>query len=344
MAKKETLNYREIIQSIKKRDCAPVYILMGEEAYYIDLIVECFERHFLDPEDKDFNYNMFFGNDADIDYVIGAAQQFPVMAERKLVILKEAQSMNQAKSQLERFAPYVSRPNDSTVFVLVFKGDNLNATSKLLKAAKESDAVVFRSPVPKNYQLTGLIKEYLQQRKISIEEKGIAMLSEYIGPPLSKLFGEIDKLISILGPKVSKITCEDIEKNIGISKEFNNFELVNAISSKNYPKAIQIVKRFAESPKLNPTPVTTGTLFSFYSNLVIAHYMADKSDTSLREQFGFKSPEQINNMRSALRCYSPSQAVNAIRYLREFDAKSKGIGSMMNEYDLLAETIFKLFT
>lgn len=344
MAKKDSLNFREIIQSIKKRECAPVYILMGEEAYYIDRIVDAFERFLIDEDDKDFNYNMFYGNDADIDYVIAAAQQFPVMADRKLVILKEAQSMNQAKSQLERFAPYVSRPNLSTIFVLAFKGDNLNATSKLLKAAKESNAIVFRSPVPRDYQISPLIKDYLQQHKMGIDEKGVAMLAQYIGPPLSKLFGEIDKLISIVGREAGRITCEDIERNIGISKEFNNFELVNALSTKDYPKAIRIVKHFSESPKANPTPVTTGTLFSFFSNLVIAHYMQDKSDSALREQFGFKSPDQIHNMRSALKSYSPAQAVNAIHYLREFDTKSKGIGSYFNEYDLLSETIFKLFT
>lgn len=344
MAKKESVNYRDIIQSIKKRDCAPVYILMGEEAYYIDLIVEHFEKYLIAEEDKDFNYTVFYGNDADITNVIAVAQQFPVMTDKKLVILKEAQSMYMAKSQLDRFAPYVNHPNSSTVFVIAFKGDTLNATSKLIKAAKDSGAVVFKSAVPRDYQLPALIKDYLQQRKIGIEEKAISLLAQYIGLPLSKLFGEIDKLIAIKGNDGSRITCEDIEKNIGISKDFNNFELVNALSVKDYPKAIRIVKHFADSPKTNPTPVTTGTLFSFFSNLVIAHYMPDKSDTALREQFGFKSPEQVKNMNSALRAYSPAQAVNAIRYIREFDAKSKGIGSLENEYDLLAEMIFKLFT
>ncbi|MDE7181119.1 MAG: DNA polymerase III subunit delta [Muribaculaceae bacterium] len=344
MAKKELIGYRDIIQAIKKRDCAPVYILMGEEAYYIDLIVDNFEHHYLDEADKDFNYNMFYGNDADVDYVVAAAQQFPVMSDRKLVILKEAQSMNRAKSELEKFAPYVSRPNMSTVFVIAYKGEKLNATSKLLKAAKESGAVVFESKSPYENKLPAYIKDYCQQQKVGIDDKAVSMLADYVGLPLSKLFGEISKLISVRKDKSARITCEDIEKNIGISKDYNNFELINALAVKDYPKAITIVRHFADSPKANPTPVTTGLLFNFFSNLLIAHYMADKSESALREHLGLRSIDQMKNMQNALRCYSAGQTVKAIRYLREFDTRSKGVGSLMNEYDLLAETIFKFFT
>lgn len=344
MAKKELISHRDIIQSVRKRDCAPVYLLMGEEAYYIDLILDNFEKYYLEDEDKDFNYSVFFGNDADIDYIVGVARQFPVMSDRKLVILKEAQSMHQAKTQLEKFASYVSRPNPNTVFVIAYKGEPFKPSSKLIKAIKESGGVVFTSLVPRDYQLPPLIKDFCQQRKIGIDDKAVSMLVDFIGPPLSKLFGEIKKLIEIKGKGVVRITPEDIEKNIGVSKDFNNFELVNALSQKDYPKALKIVKYFANNPKANPSNVTTGTMFTFFSNLVIAHYMPDKSDAALRDQFGFRSPEQFSSMRNALRCYSPGQAVKAIRYLREFDIKSKGIGSLMNEFDLLAETIFKLFT
>lgn len=345
MAKNDSAaDARRIINDIRKGMFNPVYILMGEEAYFIDLIVDNLEKYAIPEEDKDFNYNVFYGNDADIDYVVGVAQQFPVMADKKLVILKEAQSMVQAKTQLEKFAPYVSRPGEQTIFVLAFKGDTLNATSKLLKAAKESGAVVFKSTVPRDYELPDLIRDYCRDRKISIEDKAVTLLADYIGAPLSKLFGEINKLISIVSMTDTRITSKVIEDNIGISKEYNNFELVNAIRKKDYPKAIRIVRHFKSSPKNNPTPVTTGTLLTFFSNLVIAHYLPDKSDMALCETFGLKKGFILDEFKTGLANYNPRQAVNAVQHLREFDTKSKGVGSLADEYDLLAELIFKLFT
>lgn len=343
MAKKVSAGYRDIITAIRKKEFEPVYILMGEESYYIDLIVSNLEKYVVDDEDRDFNVNIFFGNDADIDYVIGAAQQFPVMADRKLVILKEGQAMAQAKSQLERFAPYVSKPNPNTVFVIIYKGEPFTASSKLMKAAKEGGAVVFTSNVPRDYEVKGHFKDFCADRKISIDDKAVDLMCEYIGTPLSKLFGELSKLVAITGGK-KRISCDDVERNIGISKDFNNFELVNAISVRNYPKAVQIIKHFENNPKANPTVMTTATIFKYFSNLVIAHYMSDKSDNALKQEFGYKANIQLEGIRNGLARYNARQAVNAIHYIREFDTKSKGIGSMGNEYDLLREMIFKIST
>lgn len=345
MAKSDTINnVRKIISDIRKGECEPVYLLMGEEAYYIDLLIENFEKRLIPDDDKDFNLNVFYGNDADIDYVVGVAQQFPVMASRKLVILKEAQSMQQAKIQLERFSSYATRPNQQTVFVIAFKGDTLNASSKLIKGIKEGGGIIFKSSVPRDYELPVLIRDYCKDRKVLIEDKAVDLLAQYIGPPLSKLFGEINKLINIKNDIEKRITCADIEKNIGISKEYNNFELINAIGKKDYPKTIRIIKHFQSSPKTNPTPVTTAVILNFFSNLVIAHYLPDKSDLSLNKTFGFKSSYQLQDFKIAMRNYNPMQSVNAIHHLREFDTKSKGVGSLLNEYDLLAELIFKIFT
>lgn len=345
MAKSSSLEAaRKIIADIRKGDFNPVYILMGEEAYYIDLITEFLEKNVVAEEDKDFNLNVFYGNDADIDYVVGVAQQFPVMAPRKLVLLKEAQSMMQAKVQLEKFAPYLARPSRDTVFVIAFKGDSLNATSKLIKAAKESGAIVFKSDVPRDYELNGHIKEYCKDHKFSIDDNAVNLLAQYIGAPLSKLFGEINKLMSIKGDVDRRITTEDIEKNIGVSKDYNNLELIKAVEAKDYVKAIKIVKHFSTSPKTNPTVVTTATLLNYFSNLVIAHYLPDKSDAALIQTFGFKSSYQLADFKKGMYNYNPMKAVNAIHYLREFDTKSKGVDSFFNEYDLLAELIFKIFT
>lgn len=345
MAKNETSGIvREIISNIRKGDCKPVYLLMGEEAYFIDLVVENFEKKLIAEEDKDFNLNVFYGNDADVDYIVGVAQQFPVMAERKLVILKEAQSMHQAKQQLEKFAAYASRPSAKTVFVIAFKGEPLGSTSKLIKGVKEGGGVIMKSIVPRDYELVPHIRDYCRERKVGIEDKAADLLAQYIGAPLSKLFGEINKLISIKGDDDPRITCEDIEKNIGISKDFNNYELTKALGAKDYTKAVQIIQYFESNPKTNPTVVTTAVLLNFFSNLVIAHYLQDKSDLSLNNTFGFKTSFQLRDFKQAMSNFNARQSVNAIHHLREFDTKSKGVNSLINEYSLLKELIFKLFT
>lgn len=344
MANNTASEARKIISDIRKGVFSPVYLLMGPESYYIDMIVENIEKYAIPEEDRDFNYSVFYGNDADIDYVVGVAQQFPVMAPRKLVILKEAQSMVQAKVKLERFASYFARPNQTTIFVLAFKGDSLNATSKLVKGAKEGGAVIFKSEAVREWEVAACIRDYCQQHKMGIDDKAVALLADYIGLPLSKLFGELNKLMSVKGPGSTRIDCDDIERNIGISKDFNNFEFLDALRNKDYPKAVRIIKYFASNKSKNPTAPLIGLMFGFYSNLVIAYYMPDKSEAAIRQQFGFKAPAQLRGFMTAMRLYNPRQAVNAIHYLRDFDLRSKGRDSYFDEHDLLAELVFKLFT
>ncbi|MBD5328547.1 MAG: DNA polymerase III subunit delta [Bacteroides sp.] len=339
-----TPGFREILTSIKKGDSlSPVYVLMGEEAFYIDKLTEAFENYLIPEDDRDFNQSVFYGNDADLELVVSTAQQYPVMSNRKLVILKEAQSLYQAKTQLEKLAPYVSHPNKTTVFVIAFKGDKLNATSKLLKAASGTHAVVFKSEPVKEYQLPTHVKDYCAGLGYSIEEKAVSMLCDYIGTPLSKIFGEINKLIMIKGSE-KKLTATDVEKNIGISKDYNNFELVKSVAIKNYPQTMKIIRYFEKNPKTNPTIVTNSMLFSFFQKISICHYLPDKTEKTLLEGLGLKSSWQLRDINDGLRNYNAMQAVNAIHYCREFDVKSKGVGSYQNEYDLFRELIFKIFT
>lgn len=337
------LSYKDIMTSINNNRFAPVYILMGEEDFYIDKIVEAIEKNAIEEEDKDFNLNIYYGIDADMEKVVAAAQQLPVMAPRRLVILKEAQSKQMAKSALEKLAPYVAHPNENTVFVVTFKGDTLNATSQLIKNATKNGAVILKSDKLKDYQLPSALRDYCASYKTIIDDKAVSLLCDYIGGPLSKLFGEANKLIHIKGNN-SKITVEDIEKHIGISKDFNNYELSSAVATKNYPKAVQIIKYFQANPKTNPTVMTTSTLFNLFSRLVIAHYLPDKSDNSLKAEFGIRYPSHLNELKIALKNYNPYRAVNAIHAIREFDVKSKGVESYQNEYALLTELIFKIFT
>lgn len=340
------LSYRDVLDRIRKKDFSMVYLLMGEEPYYIDLIVDALERNVVKEENKAFDQLVFYGADSDLEVVAASARQYPVMGDRQLVILKEAQTCPGSKTQLDRLASYVAQPNRQGVFVLAYKGDNLSATSALMKAAaKGGDSViVFKSPKIRDYQLAAPIKDYCRQKKIAIEEGAVQILIDYIGNSLQKLFGEIDKLVVAAGEGAQRITAEMVEANIGISKEFNNFELTKAVSMKDYPKTLRILDYFRKNPKNNPSVMTTSVLHKFFSQIVVAHFTADKSDTSLMEALQLKTPYALKEIREGLRMYTPRQALAAVSALRDFDCKSKGIGSLQNEYDLQRELIFKIFT
>lgn len=340
------LTYRDVLDRIKKRDFASVYLLMGEEPYYIDLIVDALEKSVVKEENQAFDQLVFYGADSDLEVVIASARQYPVMGDRQLVILKEAQTCPGTKAQLDKFASYISQPNRQGVFVLAYKGDNLSATSALMKAASKAgdSVVVFKSPKIRDYQLAAPIKEYCRIKKIGIEEGAVQILIEYIGNSLQKLFGEIDKLIVSAGQGAQRITAGMVEENIGISKEFNNFELIKAVSTKDYPKTLRILDYFRKNPKNNPSVMTTSMLQKFFSQLVVAHFTQDKTDRGLMEALQLKTPYALKDIREGLRMYSPRQSLAAISALRDFDCKSKGIGSLQNEYDLQQELIFKIFT
>ena len=338
--------FREIITSIKNNQPSPVYLLMGEEPYFLDRIVEMLEQCVIPESERDFNSTSFYGSDTRVDILVATAQRFPMMSDRQLVILKEAQSMHQAKNQLDALASYVQKPNNSTVLAIVFKGDNLNATSAIMKAAaKNPDVIVFKSPKIKDYQLSGPIKDYCREKNLTIDDKAAAMLGDFVGNSLGKLFGEIDRLGIVLNAqRHSRITPEIVEKNIGISKDFNNFELKSALASKNYALCMRIVKHFAANPKSHSTVVTTGTLFSFFQQLTIAWFSTDKSDRGLMEALQLKSPYQLKDIKIAMANYNAMQCLHAISALREFDTRSKGIGSLQKEFELIKELIFKLIT
>lgn len=340
------LSYRDVLDRIKKKDFTPVYLLMGEEPYYIDLIVDALERSVVSEENQAFDQLVFYGADSDLEVVIASARQFPVMGDRQLVILKEAQTCQGSKTQLDKLASYILQPNSQGVLVVAYKGDNLSSNSALMKAAaKAGDSVtVFKSPKVRDYLLSGPIKDYCRQKKIAIEEGAMHILIEYIGNSLQKLFGEIDKLIVGAGEGVQRITAEMVEENIGISKEFNNFELTKAVSMKDYPKTLRILDYFRKNPKNNPSVMTTAVLQKFFSQLVVGHFTADKSDRGLMEALQLKSPYALKEIREGLQMYTPRQSLAAISALRDFDCKSKGIGSLQNEYDLQSELIFKIFT
>lgn len=315
---------------------------MGEEPYYLEKISEALEATVVDPADRDFNLSVLYGADSTVEQVVGSARQFPMMGGERLVILKEAQSMMNAKKSLDKLLPYYQNPSQTTVLVVVFKGDSLSSTSKAMKAAAAAGAVVFNSPKLKDWQMPEVIRDFCQSRNISIDDKVISLLMDYVGLDVNKMFGEIDKMIVASGGKAKRITAELVEENIGISKEFNNWELCKAVMFRDYFRSMRIIEYFRRYK--TPTPLTSAALFSQFSQLVIANLLRDKSEMSLMQALRLKNKFALPDIRTGLSNFNGRQSLAAITAIREFDCKSKGIGSVANEYQLLKELIFKLLT
>lgn len=344
MAKKSaSTGFREVLIDITKGNFAPVYLLMGDEDYFIDRIVDALESGVVPEDEKDFNSATYYGADVDVRQVISRAQQFPLMSDKQLVMLKEAQAMERAKTNLEKLVPYVKHANDSTVLVIVFKGDSLATTSQLVKTVQAEGGIVFKSDRLKDYQLSGPLSDYCREKKVRIDDKSKALLCEYIGSPLSKLFGEVDKLIVAAGEN-GEVTPDLIESIIGISKEFNSFELIKALSMRDYPKSMRIIDYFARNPKQNPGVMITATLFNYFSKLFIAAIAKDKSDNGLMQELDLKSSYSLTDYKTGLRNYKAGAIDAIIHAIRNHDVMTKGVGSNQNEFELLRELIFKVFT
>ncbi|MCM1152798.1 MAG: DNA polymerase III subunit delta [Muribaculum sp.] len=346
MAKKSesTGNFRELLTDIRKGNFAPIYVLQGEEAYYLDQLADAVEAYGVDDAGKDFDLQLMYGADIkDIEDIISAARQFPMMGSRRVVIAKELQSMSGFKNEMVKLEPYFKHPSPTTVLVLVYKGDAVFPT-KTAKMVQQGGGILFDSPKIRDYQLSGPIKDYCTSKKIGIDAKALEMLVEYVGNDLSKLFGEIDKLIVASAGKIKSISAEVIERNIGISKDYNNFELTNALRSRDYGKALKIVEFFRRNPRQNPTVVTTATLYNFFSKLVIANFLKDKSDNAMMGALELKNAYALRDIKQGIANYNAYQSVKVIDYLLDFDCKSKGVQSFGNEYDLLQELVFKIAT
>ena len=305
MAKETT--YEEIARELKNRIYKPVYYLMGEESYYIDRISEYIAQTVLNENEKEFNQTIVYGADTDIATVINAAKRYPMMSKYQVVIVKEAQNIK----NIEELAYYLQKPLDSTILVLCHKHGTLDRRKKLA-AEIEKVGVLFESKKIKDAQLPGFISSYLKRRSVEIEPKASEMMAEFVGADLSRMAGELEKLIITLPREQKRITPEQIERNIGISKDYNNFELRNALVAKDVFKANQIIKYFEENPKTNPLQMTLSVLFNFFSNLMLAYYAPDKSEQGIANQLGLKSPWQSKDYMAAMRKYSGVKVMQII--------------------------------
>ena len=311
---------------------------MGEEAYYIDKVSDYIEANVLDEAEKGFNQMVLYGRDVSIDDIVSNAKRYPMMADKQVVIVKEAQDLSRS---IEKLAAYANNPQPSTVLVINYKYKKIDKRKALYKAINKI-GVVYESKKLYDNQVPDWIRRVLSGQGYTITPKAAQMLVEFLGTDLSKIENELNKLKIVL-PKESQITPEAIEENIGISKDFNNFELRKAVGELNVTKAFKIVKYFADNPKDNPMVVTVSLLFNFFSQLLHFHGLNDKSPRSVASALKI-NPYFVNEYTSAARNFPMRKVSQVIGTLREFDVKSKGVGSnAIPQGDLLKELLVKIF-
>jgi DNA polymerase-3 subunit delta len=317
---------------------APVYYLMGDEPYYIDKIADYIAEHALQPEERDFNQTILFGSDVTASQIADLARRYPMMAERQVVIVKEAQNIKNTEA-LER---YFSKPMASTILVMCHKNGKVDGRKTGYVKAIKSAGVMFESAKLKDRDLPGFIENYLRARQVKIDVKSVQMIAENIGADLSRLVGELNKVILSLPEENRVVTPQIVEDQIGVSKEFNGFELRDAIVNRNVYKCNQIIKYFDENPKAGSIYSFLPLLFGYFQNLMIAFYAPNnKSQEAVADWLDFKNPWQAKDYMTGMRNYSGMKVMQIISKIREIDAKSKGLDNPNTPAgELMKELIF----
>lgn len=334
-----SLTADQIIASLKKKEYKPVYFLHGTESYFIDQVVHFVETKVLTEAERSFNQTVLYGKDTDHKTVVDSARRFPMMASHQVVILKEAQEMKTLKDLLS----YIEKPMDSTILVIAYKHKRFNMNSKLGKAIK-SKTILLESKALYDNQLPAWIESYLKKKKFTIKQEASILLADYVGTDLSKVVNELDKLTLNL-PVGTNITSKEIEANIGISKEYNIFELQRAIGHRDVLKANRIVNYFSSNPRRNPLPVVIGSLYGYFSKIYQLHFLKGASEQDQLKALKLRSAYFLRDYRSALRGFSFQRTEKAITLLREYDLKSKGVNFNSTgkpDGELLRELVWKI--
>lgn len=335
MAKQQAATAQSILTDLKNKKYSPVYFLMGEEPYYIDLISDYIQQNVLDEAQSGFDQTILYGKDVDITAVVNAAKRYPMMSPHQVIIVKEAQLIK----NWDNLVYYLQQPQISTILVFCYKYGTPDKRKKWMTEISKT-GVVFESPKVRDYEIDGWIVEYVRNKKMTIDTKAAAMVGEFLGTDLSKIANEIDKL-AIINPE-GKITPELIEKNIGISKDYNIFELQAALINRDVLKCNRIVRYFAENKKSNPMVVILSQLFGFFSNLMLYHYLPDKSPATVASELKI-NPYFTKDYQKAAQVFGAWKTMNIISYIREADARHKGIdNTSADEGDLLKELIFQI--
>lgn len=342
--KRETVTFTALNKEIKSGKFRNIYVLQGEEPYYIDRLQQLIIDTALTEDQRDFNLSLYYGNTANVREVISACQQYPAFSQYKVVVVREAQLIPKQpghKNDLDLFSSYAEKPLPSTILVICHKEGSLKSKpfTDALKATKSG--IVFDSnKVREGRELEALIVNYANSLGSSIDNKATSMLADHIGTDIARLYSELDKLAMLASD--NNITPLLIEQNIGISKDFNNFELEDALARRDAAKAFRIVDYFERNPKNNPSVVSVAMLFSFFSSVLLAATASDKSMEGIMAAAGTRSQWRARKFLDAARMYNTRSLVNIIGFLRECDTRSKGIGSRQDQYALLKELIYKI--
>ena len=331
-------SYETIMRDLKARHFSPIYILMGDESYYIDKISDYIAEHVLKPEERNFNQTVVFGSDISASQIVDSAKAFPMMAEKRVVIVKEAQNLKGT----EPLVKYFKQPVVSTVLVLCHKNGSIDKRKKIIPAAQIGGAVIFESKKLYERELPGFITSYFMQHEITVEQKAAQMIADHVGADLHRLTSELDKILISFSEADRMVTPEIVEKEIGVSKDFNAFELRSAIIQRDVYKANLITKYFDNNPKAGSLFSFLPMLFSYFENLMIAFYSPNRSNENAIAQFlelrnGWAARDYLTGMRN----YSGMKTMQIISKIREIDAKSKGLDNPNTaSSELMKELIF----
>ncbi len=342
--KRESITFTSLSSEIKNGDFKNIYVLQGEEPYYIDRLQQLIIDTALTEDQRDFNLSLYYGNTANVREVISACQQYPAFSERKVVVVREAQLIPKQpghKNDLDIFASYAEKPLPTTILVICHKGGVLKSKPFTDALKANNNGLVFSSKkVSEGRELETLIVSYANSLGCNIDSKATRMLADHIGTDISRQFSELDKLAILSEDK--NITPLLIERNVGISKDFNIFELEDALARQDAAKAFRIVDYFERNPKNNPSMPVIAMLYTFFSNVLITSTAREKSPDAIMALVGVSSPWRARKFIDAARMYNTRSLINIIGCLRECDTRSKGIGSRQDQYALLKELVYKI--
>ena len=334
---KQGITYEQIISDLHRKSYSPIYLLMGDEAYYIDQITDYIQNEILDESQKEFDMTVVYGKDTEMTTIVNASKRYPMLSPYQVVIVKEAQMIK----DWETLQYYIQKPLSTTILVFAYKYGTPDKRKKWVLDISKT-GVVFESQKLRDYEMSAWINKYLRTKNVTADEKAVVMLTDFLGTDLSKVVNEIDKLLLTKPANTNRITPEHIEKNIGISKDFNVFELQTALINKDILKANRIIRYFADNKKTNPMLMVLAQLFSYFSNIMLYHYLPDKSQSAVASELKI-NPYFVKDYQKAAQTFGAWKTMNIISLIRETDARGKGIESNgVEDGELMKELIYKI--